>query len=272
MAVATATALAIGGIAVSAAGTGMSFAQANKQKKLQKQAQADAQKAMEEARKKLEVNYYDQLAVQKEPYELEREALLSSGAQAIQAGVESERGAAATAGRVQMAMNEAQAGIRTAQGKEMADLAKLSAAEESRLRDVGVQLDMEEAAGAQMAARDAQEARAAYMTQGFEGLTSTIQQGIAAAPLYSQNLGAQKSALANTQLTPEQFQQIGNVPQIGGIGAPGTNGFTNLDLQKVSQMSNADYRRFMNQLTPQQRQVLFTDPSYIQNYNPFQPY
>jgi hypothetical protein len=72
MAVATATALAIGGIAVSAAGTGMSFAQANKQKKLQKQAQADAQKAMEEARKKLEVNYYDQLAVQKEPYELER--------------------------------------------------------------------------------------------------------------------------------------------------------------------------------------------------------
>jgi hypothetical protein len=123
-----------------------------------------------------------------------------------------------------------------------------------------------------MAARDAQEARAAYMTQGFEGLTSTVQQGIAAAPLYSQNLGAQKSALANTQLTPEQFQQIGNVPQIGGIGAPGTDGFTNLDLQKVSQMSNADYRRFMNQLTPQQRQVLFTDPSYTQNYNPFQPF
>lgn len=267
-----ATTAAVIGITATVAGTGMSFAQANRQKKLQKQAEADAQKAMQEARKKLEVNYYDELAVQKEPYELEREALLSAGAQAIQAGVESERGAAATAGRVQMAMNEAQAGIRTAQGKEMADLAKLSAAEESRLRDIGVQLDMEEAAGAQLASRDAQEARAAYMAQGFEGLTSAVQQGVAAAPLYGSNIGDQKSALAKTELTPQQFQQVGNVPQIGGIGAPGTDGFTNLDLTKVSQMSNMDYRRFMNQLTPQQRQVLFTDPSYIQNYNPFQPF
>ena len=267
-----ATTAAVVGIAATAAGTGMSFAQAHKQKKLQKKAEADAMKAMQEARKKLEVNYYDQLAVQKEPYELEREALLSSGAQAIQAGVESERGAAATAGRVQMAQNEAQAGQRTAMSKELSDLQKLSAEEDSRLRDIGINIDVEEASGAQLAARDAQEARAAAMQQGFAGLESTVQQGVQMAPLYGKNLTAQKSALAKTQLTPEQFQQIGNVPQIGGIGAPGTDGFTNLDLNKVSQMSNADYRRFMNQLTPQQRQVLFTDPSYIQNYNPFQPY
>ena len=261
MAVATATALAIGGIAVSAAGTGMSFAQANKQKKLQKQAQADAQKAMEEARKKLEVNYYDQLAVQKEPYELEREALLSSGAQAIQAGVESERGAAATAGRVQMAMNEAQAGIRTAQGKEMADLAKLSAAEESRLRDVGVQLDMEEAAGAQMASRDAQEARAAYMTQGFEGLTSTVQQGIAAAPLYSQNLGAQKSAIQKSI----GDKSIGDIAMQDYKGQP-------IGLIDFNNMSNSEFRQFKNSLSPEQRQTLFQSQAYIQNYNPFQPF
>ena len=94
-----ATTAAVIGITATVAGTGMSFAQANKQKKLQKKAEADAMKAMQDARKKLDVNYYDELAVQKEPYELEREALLSAGAQAIQAGVESERGAAATAGR-----------------------------------------------------------------------------------------------------------------------------------------------------------------------------
>ena len=72
MAIATSTALAIGGIAVSAGSAGMSFAQANKQKKLQREAESDARQAMEEARKKLEVNYYDQLAVPKEAYELER--------------------------------------------------------------------------------------------------------------------------------------------------------------------------------------------------------
>ena len=261
MAVATATALAIGGIAVSAAGTGMSFAQANKQKKLQKQAQADAEKAMQEARKKLEVNYYDQLAVQKEPYELEREALLSSGAQAIQAGVESERGAPATAGRVQMAMNEAQAGIRTAQGKEMSDLAKLSAAEDSRLRDVGVQLDMEEAAGAQMAARDAQQARADYMAQGFEGLTSTAQQGLGMVSLYGQDLGAQKSAIQKSI----GDKSIGDIAMQDYKGQP-------IGLIDFNNMSNREFKQFKNFLSPEQRQTLFQSQAYIQNYNPFQPF
>lgn len=179
-----ATGLAIASIAVTAAGTAKSFSDANKQKKLQKEAQADAEAAMEEARKKLEVNYYDKMAVKKEPYELEREALLSQGAQAIQAAQESGRGAAATAGRVQMAMNDAQAGIRTAMGKEMTDIEKLQLAEESRLRDAEVSLDLAEVTGAQLAARDAQQAAAAATRQGIQGLTSIGQQGLGLVPLY----------------------------------------------------------------------------------------
>jgi hypothetical protein len=261
------------GIAATATTTGMSFAQANKQRKLQDKAQSDAQKAMDEARKKLEVNYYDQLSVPMEAYEREREALLSAGAQAIQAGVEGEsRGAGAVAGRVQAGMNEAQAGQRTSMAKELSDLQKLSAEEDSRLRDIGVQLDLGEVEGAQQAAADAQQARTAAMQQGMQGVTSLAQQGMELAPLYGRNLGAQKAALGKTELTSEQFSKIGNVPQIGGIGAPGTDGFTNLDLSKVSQMSNMDYRKFTKQLTPQQRQVLFTEQSYLQNYNPFQPF
>ena len=69
--------------------------------------------------------------------------MLSQGAQAIQAGVESERGAAATAGRIQMAANEGQGAIRTAMGQDMQQLEMLSAQEEGRLRDIGVQLDLE---------------------------------------------------------------------------------------------------------------------------------
>lgn len=179
-----ATGLAIASIAVTAAGTAKSFSDANKQKKLQKEAQADAEAAMEEARKKLEVNYYDKIAVKKEPYELEREALLSQGAQAIQAAQESERGAAATAGRVQMAMNDAQAGIRTAMGREMTDIEKMQLAEQSRLRDAGVSLDLAEVTGAQLAARDAQQAAAAATRQGIQGLTSIGQQGLGLVPLY----------------------------------------------------------------------------------------
>jgi len=190
MAIGTATAIAIGGLALSAGSTAASFAQAGKQKQLQRQAHSDADKAMQEARHKLEANYYDQLSIKKEPYELEREALASQGAQAIQAGVESERGAAATAGRVQMGMNEAQAGIRTAQGKEMSDLEKLSANEQSRLRDVNVQLDLGQVEGAQLAEANAQKLAAASTTQAMQGLTSVVQQGIQlGVPLYFQQKG-----------------------------------------------------------------------------------
>ena len=264
MAVATSTALAIGGLAVSAGSAGMSFAQANKQRKLQDKAQAEANQAMAEARKKLEVNYYDQLSVPKEAYEREREALLSSGAQAMQAGVEgSTRGAAATAGRVQAGMNQAQGDIRTDMAKELSDLQKLSAEEDSRLRDVGVQLDLGEVEGAQQAARDAQEARTAAINQGMQSATSALQQGIQLAPLYGQDLGAQKAATytAIGKDDPAMIklrQQEYNGQQIGLI-----------DFNK---MSNPEFRDFKKWLGPEQRQTLFQNENYLQNYNPFQPF
>lgn len=272
-----ATAIAIGGLAVSAATTTKSFIDAGKQKKLQKEAEQDAKNAMDAARKKLEVNFYDQMAVKKEPYELEREAMLSQGAQAIQAGQEQERGAAATAGRVQMAMNEGQAGIRTAMGKEMTDIEKMQLAEDSRLRDVGVQLDLGEAEGAQQAARDAQQAAAAATNQAWQGVASTVQQGLQMVPLYTQNAAAQKAAVGKMNMSTEEFQKFGNVQGKGGgvsksMGAAGTDGFTNLDLGAVGNMTNSQFRQFKRELSPQQRQMLFTNSQYQQNYNPFQPY
>lgn len=263
MAIATSTALAIGGIAVSAGSAGMSFAQANKQRKLQTQAQSEARQAMEEARKKLEVNTYDQLNVPMEAYEREREALLSSGAQAIQAGVEGQsRGAAATVGRVQAGMNEAQSAVRTDMAKELSDLQKLSAEEDSRLRDIGVQLDLGEVEGAQLAARDAQEARTAAINQGMQSATSAIQQGIQLAPLYGQDLKAQKSAL-NAAIGDKRFGDIAMSQDASG------NPFGLTDFQS---MSNSQFRQWKNSLTPEMRQKIFTNAAYTDNYNPFQPF
>jgi hypothetical protein len=178
------TAVAIGGLALSAASTANSFIQAGQQKTKQRQAEAAASAAMAEARKKLEINFTDEMAIKKEPYELQREALLSQGAQAIQAGQESDRGAEATAGKVMMAQNEAQAGIRTAMGAEMTDIENKRIAEESRLRDLGVQLDLGEAEGAQLAARNAEEAATAQTAQGIQGAISTAQQGLSMMPLF----------------------------------------------------------------------------------------
>ena len=79
------TAIAAGvGMATTAATTGASFGQAIKQKRMQKKAQQEANRAMADARKKLDVNYLEALAIQKEPYELQREATLQAAATAME--------------------------------------------------------------------------------------------------------------------------------------------------------------------------------------------
>ena len=257
------------GLAATAGTTAMSFAQAGKQRKLMKEAERAADTAMQEARKKLEVNVFDQLAIQKEPYELQREAMLSQGAQAIQAGVESERGAEATAGRIQMAANEAQAGIRTAMGQDLQQLEMISAQEEGRLRDIGVQLDLEEVAGAQLAAANAQELAANATAQGMQGLTSLGSQLAEQAPLFERNRAAEQAALGEMSLSSEQFGKIGNIKERGGLGAAQGDGFTNLDLQKISQMNRQDYNKFYKALTPKQKRLLFSSKQFGDAYDMF---
>lgn len=189
----------IASLALSALGTGMSFGQASKQRKAEQKAIRAAEEAMEQARKRLEVNYLDALAIQKEPYELEREALLIAGAQGVEAARESERGAAAGVGRIQLAQQRGQQGIRSAMGKEMTALDKAAAAEDSRLRDAQAQLDLGEVAGAQMAASNASRAAAAAQTQGFQQLASLGVQALETAPLFSKSPEARQFAQTQRQ-------------------------------------------------------------------------
>jgi hypothetical protein len=245
---AVATAVAIGGLAISGASTAMSFLQAGEQKSKQRQAEADAAAAMAEARKKLQINYTDELAINKEPYELQREALLSQGALAIQAGQESERGATATAGRVQMAQNEAQADIRTDMGKEMVDIQNKQIAEQSRLRDLNVQLDLGEVEGAQQAAADAERAAATATAEGFQGLTSTAQQGLAMIPLFPKTASAKafgklEEGAKGSGITQADFQN-----KVAGLS--GQAGYGNLS--GVGGMKGAEFTDFMSGLPKSQ--------------------
>ncbi len=183
-----ATAAAVGGgvAAATAIGGGVkSFSEANKAKKRQANAEREAKKAMDDARKRLDVNVFEQLSIQKEPYELAREAALVTGAQALQTGVEgSERGAAATAGRVAMAQAAEQARIRAAMGQELQGIQQQVVAEEGRLLDAGMGINLGEVAGYQQMAADAQKDRAAYITQGLTALQQGAELGQQMAPLY----------------------------------------------------------------------------------------
>lgn len=256
-------------LAATGASAGASFAQARKQRRLQQDAENKAAQMMSEARKKLEVNYFDQLAIQKEPYELEREALISAGAQAIEAGVESERGAAAVAGRVQMAQQLGQRDIATAMGQEMLGLEKLSAAEDSRLRDIGVQLDLGEVEGAQLAAAQSQEAANIATQQGIQGAINFAQQGASMVPLFSRDKGAERAAFGEQGMgfSTDEYKAFGDVPQYKNSSFQGQGqGASNLDFGTIGNMSNSEYNRFLRALSPEQKRMLFMNQDFQNNY------
>jgi len=178
------------GLGITAIGTGFSFAQAGSQRKRYKAAEKKAAESMEEARKRLTVNYVSQIGIDKEAYEEMREASLVSGAQTSEALAESERGVAAGIGRLGATQTAMQEGITTAQRAESLALDKAVAAEDSRLRDVNVQLDLGEVAGAQQAIADSKAAETAALTQGFQGLANLGAGAVSASKLYGKSDGA----------------------------------------------------------------------------------
>jgi len=224
MAITTAIALSAAGLAVSAGSTAASFAQAGKQRNLQKKAEAEAERAMADAKKELSINYSAALGIQKEPYQQEREALISAGAQAIEAGREGERGAAETAGRIYALQQQGQQQIASEMGQELTALDKATAVEAANLRTQRANLNLEEVAGAQAAAANAEQMGNAYTKDAIAGVASTVQQAASFVPLYSKS----QSAQAYSQAGPT-FQQGLTNPQI----AQSVNSQYGIDLSKA---------------------------------------
>ena len=172
------TALTVASAASSAIGAGMSFAQAARNRKLQLEAEQAAEEAMKGAKRELEVNYYDQLSLPMQAYDFQRDANLAAGAQAIEAGRESERGGVGTAGKIQMAQQDYQQKLSGAMADELLNLQKLSAVEDARLAKERKELQLAEVEGAQKAAASAQQMAAASMQGGFNALSQGIKTGI----------------------------------------------------------------------------------------------
>ena len=265
----------IAGVAIAAGSTASSFIQAGKSKRMQQEYEAEADKAMAEARRQLQVNYAKQMSIKKEPYAQERLAMLSQGQQVVNAASESDRGAASAAGQVLMGQQAGQADITNRQVTDLQNIENAILEEESRLRDINVDLDMQEVEGQMAAAADMRTQAALQTQQGIQGAANTLQAGISMIPLYSQNTAAQKQALSGVSLSSDQFQKIGNVGGDAGskiMGAAGTDGFTNLDLGAVGDLTNKQFRQFKRELRPEQRSMLFQNPQYSANYqNVFNP-
>lgn len=223
MAVATATALGIAAAASTAAGAGMSFAQAAKQSRLRREADEAAQKAIEEAKKAINVNTYAALNVPMLPYQLQREALAQATAQAMEAAKESGRGGGAMAGRVLAEAQQNQLAIASEQAQELARLEQLKAAQQKSIQDELADVSLAEAEGAQLASRQAEYMRNQAITQGVQQLGSLAGQIAGMPELYPQQkpektIGAplqQVTVPRENPMVPKSYTPTGKISDIG---------------------------------------------------------
>ena len=176
-----ATAIAIG---TSLASAGASAGQAVSAGQAARNASSRATKAFDEAMNKLSANQFAGIGLPREAMERQIEANLSAGAEATQAGRESERGAAAIAGQVYRGQTEAQRNIAGDLGQQLMGLETATAQEEARLAGARANLNLAEAEGAQAAAAQFGAQKDAAITGAFSALQSAGQLYMEGSELY----------------------------------------------------------------------------------------
>ena len=196
MAIATSTAISIAGLAIAAGSSAAGFAQQGKQNRLRKKAENAAEKALEEAKEKIDVNYARQLQVPLESY---RRAMRESTAQqkqlleAVQEG--DQRGVAASVGKIGAAGTQNLANIRDLMSKQLYDRDVAIAREDARIAGKLADIGLAEVEGAQVAAAEAQK----LASQAGQGAL----QGLGQAGLQAASLAALYPTQKTTTTTPE---------------------------------------------------------------------
>lgn len=180
---------AIIGISASLASAGASAAQSAGAAGNAKRAKKDSEDAFKRAMNELTSNKFKGLSLPTEARDREFDAMAAAAAQATEAGKESERGTAATAGRVQMAAQEGQRQIASAMGEDLMKLEGLTAQEEANLSSKRANLELAQAEGAQAADAQFGAQSDAAITGAFSSLANAGQQYMQGSELYKQNEG-----------------------------------------------------------------------------------
>jgi hypothetical protein len=216
--------LAAIGLGVQALSGVGSFIQAGQRQKEIDKANAAAQKAVAEAKKQIQLKPFEALTVSDTPYERQREMFASQAAQATQAAAEMGAAGMGRVGAIAMAGDEAQAEVRDQQIQQLEAIEQLKAKDEARASQQLASLSLQEAEGAQLAARDAQTAKTAAITSGLGAITGIGQQmasvnpvtGEAMFELYGKDKSKTKSSTAGRR-TLSASQQPRNI-MIGDQG------------------------------------------------------
>jgi len=220
------------GAAAAATGTGLSFAQAGKQRKAAEKARQSAERAVNEAKAQLGVNYLEALSLPTTAYEAQREAVGQQAADILAEATQGEqRGVGAAAGRVMAARTEAERQLNTQIAQDMFQLEQMKKAEDARLGSALAGLSLAEAQGAQLAVKEQEAARARSIAQGVAGLGDLAKLGMEAAPLYRKT-GSDTTARNSAPINLEQPASLGSPVVAAPAPAPDAQ-FPSMDRQNA---------------------------------------
>jgi hypothetical protein len=177
----------IGGIgaATQVIGAVKSFSDAKKQKDLKDEADREAAQAMIEVENLLQTNYAESVQVPLEPYELAMQGNAAVQSQNIQALRESgDRALIGGVGKAMAAGADANEAQRLQMQKDLMNRDIIVAAENDRIRNQQVGVELGTVKGAQTAAAQAEVRAMQLNAQGFQGLAGAASTGLDAMGLY----------------------------------------------------------------------------------------
>ena len=191
-------ALGLSSLGIGLATTAASFGQAGAESRKQKRAQAAADKALQDARKRLDVNYMEDLGINKEIYDIARDRSMVQAANLMESAREGDtRGVGSTAGQVYQQDLLGQQQIMAQQEQEINRIEELIAGEDARLAGLQADISLQEAEGAQKAAAEAENAKRAAISQGIQGATRAVGDAVSMAALYNKGTaGKRQTAMA----------------------------------------------------------------------------
>lgn len=153
-----------------------------------KDAERAAAEAMDQARKKAEVNYLEALRVPTETYERAYRNAMARSGQATEALKESDpRALAGGIGKVQGVMTDAESQIRDSLADRIYNQQMAAAGEEGKIRDTLTALSLGEAMGVQEAASDLYDAGGKSISSGIKGLGGSLENFLKMAGLYGKD-------------------------------------------------------------------------------------
>ena len=285
---------AIAALSITAITAGLSFIKAGKERRAAEAAELQADISMDKIEKALTKNEMDALSLQTEAYEREADNIKTATKTEMDAIREGDqRGVLAGSSRVKAGVTEAEAGSRVGMATELGDLEKLSADEATRKSDIGIQMELGNIQGAQTAAAALSDSASQATSAAMQGVASAAMQGanMATQSTYGKSGEAKQAQRKQNKFVRQERRasdlsrkdfnaqklpgmQADYQDKISGLTLGGTlpNRLINtqnedgtvtvseekrLSLGDVKDMTEFEFKNFMMELTPEQRNSVY---------------